>query len=285
MAEPLEPFREGSIAVLALCAHGWMLGTCGSRRVRCSLRVSGLSTPGCCSVGAKWRRRLLPLRRLTTRESTLPWATLSFPWHSPRVNRLTLTLGIRAHGSASSRVVSDGSFHVISRIPTAAPSAGLRHDAGDAGVLPELTGLRLTVSNAIANRHDALGSGNGFDPLSRNQPHRAPTSNRPHQPSRPTFLPRLTRRLPSAPAAWASAPMKFLRILSSGPVAARAATSCSAGRRVLPSGLSARAHAARLYDVSDSEEPGCASGGGSAARGDDPIILHRPRQARYVVTY
>jgi hypothetical protein len=284
VAKPLEPFREGLIAVLALCAHGWMFGTRGSRRVRYSLRVSGFSTPGCYSVGAKWRRRLLPLRRLTARESSLPWATLSFPWCSARVNRLTLTLGIRARGSAFSRVVSAGSCHVISRIATAAPSAGSRHDAGGAGVLPELTGLRLTVSNAIANRH-ALGSGSGFDPLSRNQPHRPPTSNRPHQPSRPTFLLRLTRRHRSTPSAWASAPMKFLRILGSGPVVAQAATSCSAGRRVLPSGFSARAHAARLYDVSDSEEQGCVDGSGSAARGDDPVISHCLRQAHYVVTY
>jgi len=170
VAKPLELFHDGSIAVLAHCAHGQMLGTCCSRQVRCFLRVFGLSTPGCSSVGAKWRRRLLPLRRLTTRESSLPWATLSFPWCSPGVNRLTLTLGIRAHGSASSRAVSAGSCHVISRIPTAAPSAGLLHGAGGAGVLPELTGLRLTVSNAIANRHDALVSGSGFDQLSMNQP-------------------------------------------------------------------------------------------------------------------
>lgn len=254
MAKTLEPFREGLIAVLALCARGWMFGTRGSRRVRYSLRVSGFSTPGCYSVGAKWRRRLRPLRRLTARESSLPWATLSFPWCSARVNRLTLTLGILAHGSASSRAVSAGFCHVISRIATAASSAGLLHDAGGAGVLPELTGLRLTVSNAIANRHDALVSGSGFDALSKNQPHRPRTSNRSHQPSRPTFLPRSTRRPPSAPPAWASAPMKFLRIVSSGPAAARAATPCSADRRVLPSGLSAHTHAARLYDVSDSEE-------------------------------
>jgi len=249
------------------------------------MRVSGLSVPGCYSVGAKWRRRLLPLRRLTARESSLPWATLSFTWCSARVNRLTLTLGIRARGSASSRVVSDGSCHFISRIATAAPSAGVPHDTGGAGMPLNVTGLLLTVSNAAVNRHDALVSGSGFDRLSMNWPHRPPTSNRPHQLSRQTFLPRLPCRPPSAPSAWASAPMKFLRILGSGPVVAQAATSCSAGRRVLPSGFSARAHAARLYDVSDSEEQGCVDGSGSAARADGPVVSHCLRQAHYVVTY
>ncbi len=249
------------------------------------MRFFGLSTPSRYSVGAKWRRRLLPLRRLTTRESSLPWATLSFTWCSPRVNHLTFTLGIRARGSAYSKVVSAGSFHIISRIATAAPSAGLPHDAGGAGMPLNVTGLLLTVSNAAVNRHDALVSGSGFDRLSMNWPHRPPTSNRPHRPPRQKFLPRLTRRPPSAPSAWASAPMKFLRILGSGPVVARAATSCSAGRRVLPSGLSAHAHAARLYDVSDSEEQGCASGAVTVAQGDGLSITHRRRQARYVVTY
>jgi len=121
------------------------------------------------------------------------------------------------------------------------------HDTGGAGMPLNVTGLLLTVSNAAVNRHDALVSGSGFDRLSMNWPHRPPTSNRPHQLSRQTFLPRLPCRPPSAPSAWASAPMKFLRILGSGPVVAQAATSCSAGRRVLPSGFSARAHAARLY--------------------------------------
>ena len=39
--------------------------------------------------GAKWRRRVPPPRRLTTRESTLPWAIFSFPWSFPRVNHPT----------------------------------------------------------------------------------------------------------------------------------------------------------------------------------------------------
>ena len=188
MAKPLEPFRDGSIATLALVARLLILGTRDSLHVHCCQRVFGLSTPGCYSIDAKGRRRLLPLRRLTTWESSLPWAILSFPWHSPRVNRLPLTLGIRAHGNASSRVVSAGSCHVISRIATAAPSAGLLHDAGGAGMLPELTGLRLTASNAVVNRCDALVSGSGFDPVSRNQPRRSPKSSLPQQPSRPTSL-------------------------------------------------------------------------------------------------
>ena len=78
---------------------------------------------------------------------------------------------------------------------------------------------------------------------------------------------------------------KFLRILGSGPAAGRAATSSSACRRVLPSGRSALAHAARLYDVSGSGKRGFESGGVTVAQGDGPIITHRPRRSRYVVTY
>ncbi len=188
LAEPLEPFRDRSIAVLALCSHGRMLGPRGSPQVHCSLRFSGLSTPGCFSVGVKWRRRLSPLRRLTTWESSLPWAILSFPWCSARVNHLTLTLGIRARGNASSRVVSDASCHIISRIATAAPRAGSRHDTGGAGMPPAAIERPLTVSNAVASRHNAIVSGNGFDLLSMNQPYRPPMPSRLHQPVRPTSL-------------------------------------------------------------------------------------------------
>ncbi len=177
------------MAALVLCSHDRMLVTCGSRPVRCSLRTVGLSTPACEVCGAKWRRRVPPPRRLTTRESTLPWAIFSFPWCFPRVNHPTLSLGIRARGSASSRVVSGGFFHVISRIATAAPSAGSPHDAGGAGMPLNVTGLPLTVSNAAANRHDAIVSRSGFDPLSMNQPHRPPNLSRPHHLSRPMFLP------------------------------------------------------------------------------------------------
>jgi hypothetical protein len=61
--------------------------------------------------------------------------------------------------------------------------------------------------------------------------------------------------------------------------------SFSACRRVLPSGPSALAHAARLYGVSDSEKRGFESGAGTVAQGDGSIITHRLRQARYVVMY
>ena len=78
---------------------------------------------------------------------------------------------------------------------------------------------------------------------------------------------------------------KFLRILGSGPAAGRVATSSSACHRVLPSGRSALAHAARLYDVSGSGKRGFESGGVTVAQGDGPVIKHRPRRSRYVVTY
>ena len=152
-------------------------------QVRCDVRAVGLSTPDCEVIGAKWRRRVPPPRRLTTRESTLPWAILSFPWCFPRVNHPTLSLGIRARGIASSRVVNGGFFHVISRIATAAPSAGSLHDAGVAGMPLDAIELPLTVSNAVANRHNAIVSGNGFGPLSTKQLYRHPKSSRPHQPS------------------------------------------------------------------------------------------------------
>ena len=85
----------------------------------------------------------------------LPWAIFSFPCCSSRVDHLTLSLGIRARGSASLRGVNVGSFRIISRIVTAAPSAGSPHDAGVAGLRSTLSGhrQRLRTPAEQAQRH------------------------------------------------------------------------------------------------------------------------------------
>jgi len=100
---------------------------------------------------------------------------------------MTPYLGILARASASSRVVNAGSCRIISRIATAAPSAGRPHDAGVAGMPVNATGPPPTVWNAVVNKPNAIVTANGFGRQSPSQHSQHPKSSRRHQ--RPTQIP------------------------------------------------------------------------------------------------
>src|SRR4051812_33818832 len=96
------------------------------------MRAAWLPTTARQIIGAKWRREVPPPRRLTAREQDLPWATLSFPWHPPRVNYHAA--GILAAGAACSRAVNAGSCPNVPRLGTVARPANTPLGNGGAGM-------------------------------------------------------------------------------------------------------------------------------------------------------
>ena len=105
------------------------------------MRATGSPTPGLDVGGAKWRREVPPPRRLTAREQSLPWAVLSFPSRCRRVNYSAPAAGTLALAVACSRAVNAGSCPTSHRHVTVARTAKKPHDAGDAGMPVNATGV------------------------------------------------------------------------------------------------------------------------------------------------